>query len=84
MLRNKKKKKKAGQDFFRRRVSAAGLQSGKRKMLIHSVRKTSIGKLLSANVPENYVNQLGSHMYKQIKRVEIGFFWPPTPDVRWS
>ena len=42
-------------------VSAAGLQSGKIRLSNHSVRKTSIGRLLDANFPENYVMQLSGH-----------------------
>ena len=42
-------------------VSAAGLQSGERKLTNHTVRKTSIGRLLDGNFPENYVMQLSGH-----------------------
>ena len=41
--------------FLSDAVSAAGLQSGKIRLSNHSVRKTSIGRLLDANFPENYV-----------------------------
>ena len=47
--------------FLSDAVSAAGLQSGKIKLSNHSVRKTSIGRLLDANFPENYVMQLSGH-----------------------
>ena len=47
--------------FLSDAVSAAGLQSGKRKVCNHSVRKTSIGRLLDANFPEKYVMQLSGH-----------------------
>ena len=47
--------------FLSDAVSAAGLQSGKRRLSNHSVRKTSIGRLLDANFPENYVMQLSGH-----------------------
>ena len=42
-------------------VSAAGLQSGKIRLSNHSMKKTSIGRLLDANVPKNYVMQVSSH-----------------------
>ena len=42
-------------------VSAAGIQSGERKLTNHTVRKTSIGRLLDGNFPENYVMQLSGH-----------------------
>ena len=42
-------------------VSAAGLQSDKRRLLNHSLRKPSIGRLLNASFPENYVIQLSGH-----------------------
>ena len=43
--------------FLSQAVSAAGLQSDKRKLSNHSVRKTSNGglRLFHANFPENYV-----------------------------
>ncbi|KAL9988017.1 hypothetical protein ACROYT_G002414 [Oculina patagonica] len=47
--------------FLSDAVSAAGLQSGKKKLTNHSVRKTSIGRLLDGNFPENYVMQLSGH-----------------------
>ena len=47
--------------FLSDAVSAAGIQSGKRKVCNHSVRKTSIGRLLDANFSENYVMQLSGH-----------------------
>ena len=47
--------------FLSGAVSAAGLQSGKRKVCNYSVRKTSIGRLLDPNFPENYVMQLSGH-----------------------
>ena len=47
--------------FLSDAVSAAGLQSGKIRLSNHSVRKTSIGRLLDANFPENYVMQLSGH-----------------------
>ena len=47
--------------FLSDAVSAAGLQSGKIRLSNHSVRKTSIGRLLDANFPENYVMHLSGH-----------------------
>ena len=47
--------------FMSGAVSAAGLQSGERKLTNHTVRKTSIGRLLDGNFPENYVMQLSGH-----------------------
>ena len=47
--------------FLSDAVSAAGLKSSKRKVCNHSVRKTSIARLLHANFPENYVMQLSGH-----------------------
>ena len=44
--------------FLSDAVSAAGPQSGKTKLSNHSVRKTSIGRLLDANFPENFVMHL--------------------------
>ena len=51
--------------FLSEAVSAAGLQSGKKKLANHSARKTSIGGLLDANFPENYVMQLSGHKNTQ-------------------
>ena len=61
--------------FLSDAVSAAGLQSGKIKLSNHSVTKTSIGRLLDANFPENYEMQLSDHKFK---RIQIGIFKPPT------
>ena len=47
--------------FLLEAVSAVGLHSGKKKFSNPSVRKTSIGRLLDANFPENYVMQLSGH-----------------------
>ena len=41
-------------------ATAAGISGGK-KIANHSVRKTAIGRLLDANVPENFVAQLSGH-----------------------
>ena len=54
--------------FLSEAVSAAGLQAGKKKLANHSVRKTSIGRLLDANFPENYVMQLSGHKNMQSLR----------------
>ena len=69
--------------FLSDAVSAAGLQSGKIKLSNHSVTKTSIGRLLDANLPVNYVMQLSGHknISSKFKRVQIDIFRPPTPDV---
>ena len=47
--------------FLSAAADAAGLQAGSKKLSNHSVRKTSIGTLLEANFPENYVMQLSGH-----------------------
>ena len=65
--------------FLSDAVSAAGLQSGKIKLSNPSVTKTSICRLIDANFPENYEMQLSDHKFK---RIQIGIFKPPTPDVR--
>ena len=47
--------------FLSQAVSAAGLQPRTKKISNHSVRKSSIGRLLEANYPENFVMQLSGH-----------------------
>ena len=43
----------------------AGLQAWGRKLSNHSVRKTSISRLLDAGIPENFVTQLSGHKILQ-------------------
>ena len=48
-------------------VSAAGLQFGKIKLSNHSVRKTSIGRLLDASFPKRYVLEWPQKLSKFIR-----------------
>ena len=47
--------------FLPKAAKKAGLQACGRKLSNHSVRKTSISRLLDAGIPENFVTQLSGH-----------------------
>ena len=48
-------------NFLPKVAQNAGLQACGKKIANHSVRKTSITRLLDAGIPENYVTQLSGH-----------------------
>ena len=47
--------------FLLKAAKKAGLQACGRKLSNHSVRKTSISRLLDAGIPENFVTQVSGH-----------------------
>ena len=47
--------------FMSKATQNAGINRPSKKLTNHSVRKTSISRLLDANTPENYVAQLSGH-----------------------
>lgn len=47
--------------FLPKTAKNAGLQACGKKIANHSVRKTSISRLLDAGIPENFVQQLSGH-----------------------
>ena len=47
--------------FLPKAAKKAGLQACGRKLSNHSVRKTSMSRLLDAGIPENFVTQLSGH-----------------------
>ena len=64
--------KKQIAQFLPKAAKNAGLQACGRKIANHSVRKTSISRLLEAGVPENYVTQLSGHKNLQ----SLSFYKP--------
>ena len=65
--------------FLPKAAKNAGLQACGRKLSNHSVRKTSISRLLDAGISENFVTQLNGH--KNFQSLRVLSIMPKIPEI---